>query len=125
MRHFLIFLIRLYQRFISPYKGFRCAYSRYHPGRTCSGMVKGILAEHGVVNGWSLIRLQFEACREAHERLSDEPDDPGTEPDKPRGKGCLRESAEQCAVELSCEMCGAGLDTIMARRVSGRGKRKA
>ncbi len=71
MRYFFILCITFYQRFISPYKGCRCAYGYYHPSLSCSGQVKHILAEHGVIAGWSLIWLQFRQCRAAYEALTE------------------------------------------------------
>lgn len=69
MRYFLILLITFYQRFISPYKGCRCAYGCYHPGLSCSGQVKRILAEYGVIDGWPLICQQFRLCRASYDFL--------------------------------------------------------
>lgn len=71
MRFFLILLISFYQRFISPCKGFHCAYGYYHHGVSCSGQVKLILRKHGVVAGWPLIRRQFWQCRQAYVALAE------------------------------------------------------
>ncbi|PTQ90808.1 hypothetical protein [Agitococcus lubricus] len=38
MRHFFIFLITLYQKYISPYKGFRCAYAEFTRRATTSAL---------------------------------------------------------------------------------------
>lgn len=74
MRPFFIFLITLYQKHLSPYKGFRCAYGCYHQTLSCSGMIKNIIAEHGVIAGWPLIKQQFAACRMAYESLQQQDD---------------------------------------------------
>ena len=69
MRTIVIFLIGLYQRLISPYKGFRCAHAVYHHGPSCSAAVQGIVREHGVFAGLPLVRLRFAQCREAFLQL--------------------------------------------------------
>lgn len=108
MRHFFIFLITLYQKYISPYKGFRCAYAEftrrtttsalseaqmtfwhlqserisdncvndkkscYHKTLSCSGIIKNIIAEHGLLVGWPLIKQQFANCHLAYQTLETE-----------------------------------------------------
>jgi putative component of membrane protein insertase Oxa1/YidC/SpoIIIJ protein YidD len=44
LRACVIFLIGLYQRYLSPCKGFRCAHAAWHGGPSCSitNDVKGI-----------------------------------------------------------------------------------
>ncbi len=69
MRHFLIFLITLYQKYISPHKGFNCAYACYHQDLSCSAMVKTMIAEHGLIAGWPMIQQQFLNCHLAYEAL--------------------------------------------------------
>jgi putative component of membrane protein insertase Oxa1/YidC/SpoIIIJ protein YidD len=69
MRTFLLFLISFYQKHLSRYKGFRCAYGSYHQGLSCSGRIKNIIAEHGVIDGWPLIKQQFVDCQQACEAL--------------------------------------------------------
>lgn len=72
MRHFLIFLITLYQKHLSPHKGFKCAYACYHRSLSCSAMVKNIIAEHGLTTGWPLIKQQFANCHLAYQLLETE-----------------------------------------------------
>jgi putative component of membrane protein insertase Oxa1/YidC/SpoIIIJ protein YidD len=57
--------IRLYQRRISPHKGFRCAYSHTHGGPGCSGAVLSILEDKGLIAGWGLIKQRFLNCESA------------------------------------------------------------
>lgn len=72
MRYFFIFLITLYQKYISPYKGFRCAYGCYHKTLSCSAIIKNIIAEHGLLAGWPLIKQQFANCHLAYQALETE-----------------------------------------------------
>jgi putative component of membrane protein insertase Oxa1/YidC/SpoIIIJ protein YidD len=43
----LIKSINLYQKWISPHKGYRCAYSAYYGGESCSSYGKRIIVEYG------------------------------------------------------------------------------
>jgi putative component of membrane protein insertase Oxa1/YidC/SpoIIIJ protein YidD len=62
-------LIELYQRYVSPYKGFRCAY-RAHRGRhSCSEFGKRAILRGGVTGFWPLLRRRFARCAEAAKLL--------------------------------------------------------
>lgn len=74
MRHFFIFLITLYQKYLSPHKGFKCAYACYHNSLSCSGAVKKIIAEQGLISGWPLICKQFQDCRLAYDAMQQDDD---------------------------------------------------
>jgi putative component of membrane protein insertase Oxa1/YidC/SpoIIIJ protein YidD len=64
-----ILLIVFYQKFISPYKGFRCAYAVLYGGDSCSEAVRKIVQSQGPVGGRQDIRVRFQACKEANEIL--------------------------------------------------------
>lgn len=66
MRRLCLIFIALYQRFISPYKGFRCAHAAYYSGPSCSSAVKTIIAENGLRRGKPLIQARFAQCRHAY-----------------------------------------------------------
>ncbi|PKF80333.1 membrane protein insertion efficiency factor YidD [Vibrio sp. vnigr-6D03] len=72
MRYLAVVLIRFYQRFISPYKGFRCAHACLHQGDSCSEAVKKIIQEDGVFSSKTRISRRFSACRVANHTLSRE-----------------------------------------------------
>jgi hypothetical protein len=40
--------VRGYQRYISPYKGFRCAHYQLHRETSCSGHFRDLLSQHGL-----------------------------------------------------------------------------
>jgi putative component of membrane protein insertase Oxa1/YidC/SpoIIIJ protein YidD len=62
-------LIRGYQRFISPRKGFHCAY-RVHTGcASCSTLGFRAIRRHGVTMGLHLLMRRFERCAEAKRQL--------------------------------------------------------
>ncbi|HXD06418.1 MAG TPA: membrane protein insertion efficiency factor YidD [Burkholderiaceae bacterium] len=68
MRFVLLAAIRGYQRYVSPYKGFRCAY-RCHTGRaSCSALGYRAVRRHGVLGGLALIRERTYRCGVAHRR---------------------------------------------------------
>jgi len=64
-------LITFYQRFISPYKGFRCAHHARHNSGTCSNAVKGLIADNGFIKALPLIRARFKECRVAYESIKE------------------------------------------------------
>jgi uncharacterized protein len=70
MRLFVLALIRLYQRYLSPYKGFGCAY-RVHTGRaSCSVLGYRAVRHHGVLAGLGLTRRRTALCAVAHRRFA-------------------------------------------------------
>lgn len=65
-QRFALHLISLYQRWISPHKGFCCAY-RHHAGRkSCSAFGFWAIDKHGVWCGIRLILRRFEKCNRAY-----------------------------------------------------------
>ncbi|WP_084722232.1 membrane protein insertion efficiency factor YidD [Photobacterium aquae] len=63
MRRAVVVLIRFYQRYISPYKGYRCAHAYYRQGDSCSEAIRKLVIEHGVVKSLPLARKRFQDCR--------------------------------------------------------------
>lgn len=61
--------IRLYQRVLSPRKGFRCAHAALTGGESCSAAVARIVREDGLIAGRERAAAQFRACRAAHVAL--------------------------------------------------------
>jgi putative component of membrane protein insertase Oxa1/YidC/SpoIIIJ protein YidD len=61
-------LIGLYQRHLSPRKGFRCAYRARHPARSsCSEFGKRAIERLGMLSGVQLLRRRFRRCHVASE----------------------------------------------------------
>lgn len=58
-----------YQRFISPHKGFACAYRVLHRERSCSEYAKQAIAQKGFFAALPLIRQRFQACKQASQIL--------------------------------------------------------
>ncbi len=68
MRQFVLGSIRAYQRYVSPYKGFCCAY-RTHTGRSsCSQLGFRAVRRYGVFVGLGLVRRRTYLCGVVHRR---------------------------------------------------------
>jgi putative component of membrane protein insertase Oxa1/YidC/SpoIIIJ protein YidD len=68
MRSLALLVIRAYQRFVSPYKGFCCAY-KVHTGRaSCSALGYRAIRRHGVLSGLVILRRRTSLCGIAHRR---------------------------------------------------------
>ena len=61
-----ILLIRFYERFISPRKGFHCAHREMHGGDTCSVAVRKIIEINGLYSGFRLIQRRFAKSARSH-----------------------------------------------------------
>ena len=70
MRYLVLAAIGLYRRYLSPYKGFSCAY-RIHTGHaSCSLLGYRAVRRHGVVAGLVLLRRRTYRCGVVHRRHS-------------------------------------------------------
>lgn len=70
MRVFLLTLITIYQRYISPYKGFCCAY-RVHTGhQSCSQLGFRAIRRFGVQAGFAILRQRTYLCGVVHRRYA-------------------------------------------------------
>ncbi|MDQ7091541.1 MAG: membrane protein insertion efficiency factor YidD [Methylococcales bacterium] len=69
MKSLVVFLIQIYQRYLSPYKGFRCAHAVLEGGDSCSQAIKLKVLNQGCLKGFYFSRLQFERCRKANKTL--------------------------------------------------------
>ncbi|AUI69000.1 membrane protein insertion efficiency factor YidD [Beggiatoa leptomitoformis] len=61
----LAMMIRGYQKYISPYKGFRCAYAVKHQSLSCSEYARLELLQTGVIHSLSSIRQRLHDCKMA------------------------------------------------------------
>ena len=66
----LLSAIRLYQRFISPLKGFRCAYHAHTGRQSCSHLGFRAVRRFGVLSGLAVLRQRLFLCGVAHRRYS-------------------------------------------------------
>jgi putative component of membrane protein insertase Oxa1/YidC/SpoIIIJ protein YidD len=91
----LIWSIEFYQRFISPYKGFRCAHAALHQGQSCSQAVKHIILQHGIWRGRPLIKQRFADCKAAYVHLQ-------AEQNQRRNK--WQDWAGDCGLDCGCSL---------------------
>lgn len=61
--------IRFYQRFLSPLKGFRCAFGVYHDGDSCSEVIRKEIMRQGIFRAVPIAKEQFSKCKEAKYEL--------------------------------------------------------
>jgi putative component of membrane protein insertase Oxa1/YidC/SpoIIIJ protein YidD len=96
MRRIALSSIRLYQRHLSPHKGFCCAY-RHHTGHaSCSELGYRTIRRFGLFDGLDLLRRRLDKCGLAHRRYNETP------------ARRFRHQAGFC--DLSCDFdCGDGL----------------
>ena len=111
-------LIGLYQRYLSPRKGFRCAYGVLHGRDSCSRFASRAIEGHGLVGGARLTSRRFDKCRWASHVLDYErARDRRERRERPLwwmngcNPGCGRADAASCvgdvALQGCCELPGA------------------
>ena len=66
----VVALISLYQRYLSPLKGFSCAHRLLHKGESCSAYVKRVLLDQDLMTAISMSRQRFHDCYKASQVLS-------------------------------------------------------
>lgn len=113
-----LLLIRFYQKFISPHKGFRCASNVLHKNGSCSGIIFNIIKEQPISQWKSNIKNQFNCCKEAHltlksqcnhQKNKEEQEDIDTNKNKRKNKDsstfdCISEAA-CCSAEHGASGC--------------------
>ncbi|WP_338844676.1 membrane protein insertion efficiency factor YidD [Massilia sp. W12] len=63
MKRLLLMAIKLYQAYISPRKGFRCACHAWQAQRpSCSNFGYRVIARYGALRGLALLRLRLQDC---------------------------------------------------------------
>ena len=105
-----------YQKFISPRKGFSCAYRLLYGGPSCSQYVKNAIAQKGLAEAIKASRQRFRACRAANQILrariensEAESEDEG-ESKKSKRKNFARQ--QNHLTDVSCEACQCACDPI-------------
>lgn len=63
IRKISIHSIQFYQKNISPYKGYSCAYRHYTGKDSCSEFTKKCILKYGVVKSIPLFKKQIERCK--------------------------------------------------------------
>ncbi|WP_020396521.1 membrane protein insertion efficiency factor YidD [Thiolinea disciformis] len=99
-------MINFYQRFISPYKGFRCAHAAWHGGNSCSQAIKLIIAEQGLWAGRDLIKQRFQDCKMAYQQLQTNKEEEQKEKRDPICSDCAGDCALNNLSELVAPFIG-------------------
>ncbi len=73
-----VLCIEAYRRYLSPYKGYRCAYHAATGRSSCSRYAQQAIGRRGVWNGMRLLRRRFGRCALAAAALADGPDKPNS-----------------------------------------------
>jgi putative component of membrane protein insertase Oxa1/YidC/SpoIIIJ protein YidD len=109
-----------YQQYISPRKGFRCAYSVRHGGTGCSGYAKYAIRDHGFWTALPIIRQRLRDCRVSYAEIrancicqTDQREDaPLSESDRKELERRRKKDNRCCTksdVCMGCGECGTGL----------------
>ena len=69
MRRLALAAIGVYQRHVSPYKGFCCAYRAHTGGASCSTLGARVIRRHGLFTGVVLLRQRLKRCGEVHRQF--------------------------------------------------------
>ncbi|MBS0260533.1 MAG: membrane protein insertion efficiency factor YidD [Planctomycetes bacterium] len=107
----VVTLIAGYQRFISPYKGFHCAYRLRHGGAGCSEFARQAIREQGLWRGWRMIRQRFRDCALAAQQQRN------VESEGQSSNGMSAQAAKHCLgsgcdlSSVACSGCGGGCST--------------
>ncbi len=94
-----------YQQFISPHKGYRCAYGVLY-GTSCSQFGEQAIRDYGLIGGLILLRQQFRDCSDAAALIRNgacqvsgaraEDSDECIESERDRGKRESQETRDYC-----------------------------
>jgi putative component of membrane protein insertase Oxa1/YidC/SpoIIIJ protein YidD len=64
MKRIVLLMIRFYQRFLSPIKGYSCAYRVYTGQDSCSAYGYKVIDRYGVLVGYQLLKRRTQVCGE-------------------------------------------------------------
>ena len=100
MKTLALYAIRIYQRFLSPYKGFRCAYAAVSGRASCSALGYRAIRRFGLWRGLGVLDERLLKCGVAHRRH------------RPLGRarthGPLAHQAGSVSCDLPCDACSWG-----------------
>jgi putative component of membrane protein insertase Oxa1/YidC/SpoIIIJ protein YidD len=68
--------VGLYQRYLSPHKGYRCAYHAATGRHSCSRYAQLVIGRRGIWQGVLLLRRRFRRCAAAAAQFADRQETP-------------------------------------------------
>ncbi len=98
---FFVKSIELYQKHISPHKGYRCAYRASTGGHSCSEFTKLAISEHGLITAYPQIREQFRQCKLAAEKIEEDKKKKNKKDDKSSSWDCADPSCTECGCDVT------------------------
>lgn len=101
MHTLILAAIRFYQRFLSPFKGFRCAYHTHTGRQSCSHLGFRAVRRYGALSGLAVLRQRLYLCGVAHWRYSP----PHCRPPLPQRGECDVGCALPCDLLGNCGSC--------------------
>ena len=104
MSRLVVSLIALYQRHLSPRKGWCCAYRRLTGEESCSQYAKRVIEDAGLFAALSRIRVRLRGCGRAYQMLSEQ-----SEAKKNRLRSSDIEGAKK---DVAAETCCAGCSLL-------------
>jgi uncharacterized protein len=97
LHRFVLAVICAYQRYLSPHKGFRCAYHEHTGRASCSVLGFRAVRRYGAFAGLALIRKRTRLCGVTHRRFHRAPSRPP--------------HAQNGVCDVACDLpCDAGCD---------------
>ena len=100
--------IWMYQTYMSPRKGFRCAHSVVHSSTGCSGYAKQEIQNHGFFRSLPLIRQRFRDCKVAYYTLQNTRNEPEQPKKIKKSDSCGTKIRDGCCDAAIYEGCDAG-----------------
>lgn len=83
MKYIALWTIAIYQKYLSPKKGYSCAHRILHNDQSCSGYCAENLKKHGFVSTVVVMPSRFHQCHKAGVELSER------KPGEDTGKSCF------------------------------------
>ena len=97
---FIKFIV-IYQRYISPHKGYCCAYSALHGKASCSSWAIHVLEKQTISLFFPLMKRRFQVCNQAHKILEKQESETNTNSDTVDPCPCKGQPVADC-----CLGCG-------------------
>jgi putative component of membrane protein insertase Oxa1/YidC/SpoIIIJ protein YidD len=108
---FALSAIRGYQRWISPYKGYRCALCAVTGGESCSNYGFRVIERFGLRRGLGLLDRRFELCAHVRRRLAAAAPAPSLPRPQPTVRNPWRHK-EQGHCDVPCDSPGCDLPDL-------------
>ena len=67
----LIYIINFYQKYLSPHKGYCCAYKVYHDDISCSEYTKNSIQNLGFLQAILSVKQRFRDCKISEKKIKE------------------------------------------------------